>query len=413
MDSGTATTTIAPDSIPFLPAADSAAARSALTIFVSIISYRDPETLPTLQSLYSTACHPSRVFAGVVWQVDPVADAAFVFPSPSSSSSTASVPSSHLRQLFLHHTAARGPLYARHLCRRLYGGQQLLLQVDSHMRFVDGWDVQLIDQLYRASTAASPDPSQQRAAVITGYPSGYEVKGSGAHGAKEPPISPSVNVMAASHFAPDGLLRIKGIPLHQRPTPSPTSAAVPSPSSHSHPPQLPSPLPSLFVSAGFLFTSARQLRLPAVPPSSFPFLFFGEELLLSLQCWAAGFDAFHCAPHVAVHCWERGYRKGWREVVGAEGEGEREGKERLSRIMRGEEEAGPWLAKRRGVKEYWEWVGVDWVSKSVSERARRGGVDDRWLNPPHAQAGLSDALLQRVMAFVQPSPASPQLTPQL
>jgi hypothetical protein len=38
-------------------------------IFVSVASFRDPETQWTLHSLFSMAAHPERVFVGVVWQV--------------------------------------------------------------------------------------------------------------------------------------------------------------------------------------------------------------------------------------------------------------------------------------------------------------------------------------------------------
>jgi len=40
------------------------------TIFVAIPSYRDEETWPTIKSLVETACHPDRVYVGVVFQVD-------------------------------------------------------------------------------------------------------------------------------------------------------------------------------------------------------------------------------------------------------------------------------------------------------------------------------------------------------
>jgi hypothetical protein len=47
-------------------------------IFVSIPAFRDEECQWTLRDLFVKAAHPQRVFAGVVWQVDPAADAALV-----------------------------------------------------------------------------------------------------------------------------------------------------------------------------------------------------------------------------------------------------------------------------------------------------------------------------------------------
>lgn len=40
------------------------------TVFVAIPSYRDKETWPTIKSMIETARYPSRVYIGVVWQVD-------------------------------------------------------------------------------------------------------------------------------------------------------------------------------------------------------------------------------------------------------------------------------------------------------------------------------------------------------
>ena len=137
----------------------------------------------------------------------------------SSSLPSAAVPSSNLRQLFLHHTAAHGPMHARHLCERLYGGQDCFLQIDSHMRFTPHWDTQLLDALYAAAFLPAlpdtPPPSVPRRCLITGYPSDYDVDSPASA-----PLSPSLSIMTASHFASDGLLRIKARPLLLRFLPS-------------------------------------------------------------------------------------------------------------------------------------------------------------------------------------------------
>ena len=285
-----------------LPPAPTLASRSLLTIFVSICSYRDPETLPTLASLYSNATHPSRVHCGVVWQVDPSSDTFAFLPSP-----PPPTPSTHLRCLYLPHTSARGPLYARHLARRLYAGQHFFLQIDSHTRLSPGWDVSLLDQLYAAASIVPSDTP----VYLTGYPSGYHPS--------QPPPPPSTNVMAASHFAADGLLRLKALPLHascpQRPL-----------------------LRCLHAAAGWFFVAAGWLALAEVPVSAFPFLFFGEELLLGLQAWDVGLRRL---PHAAARgaaLLGQGIQTGLEGGGGAGGRG-REG---------GEGEGGAHLQGRGG-----------------------------------------------------------------
>ena len=365
----------------FLPHASSQAELAQLTIFVSIVSYRDSQTLPTLHSLYSQADHPARIHAGIVWQYNPGIDQnLFLFSSPS-------VPSCNLRQLFLHHTAAHGPMHARHLCERLYGGQHCYLQLDSHMRFTPHWDTLLLDALYTAaflpSSPSSPPPCTARRCLITGYPSDYAVD--------SPPssaLSPTLSIMAASHFAPDGLLRIKARPLLPCPSP-PTSSSL---------------LPSYFVAAGFLFTSAALLRLMPTPShADFPSLFFGEELLLSLRAFSFGFDCFHPPQPVVAHCWSRQYRPSWREVQQQQGaeHDDGEGARRVISVMRGD--AGQhWLGKERTVQQYWGWLGIDWQQQQISERAKRGGVEAERLQQPAADgsAVVNPELMQRILAFV-------------
>lgn len=52
-----------------------AAAVAGAAVFVSVVAYRDPECRWTLRELFLKASNPSRVFVGVVWQVDAEQDA--------------------------------------------------------------------------------------------------------------------------------------------------------------------------------------------------------------------------------------------------------------------------------------------------------------------------------------------------
>ena len=40
---------------------------------------------------------------------------------------------------------SRGACWARHEAQKLYNGEDYVLQLDSHMRFVQGWDLICID----------------------------------------------------------------------------------------------------------------------------------------------------------------------------------------------------------------------------------------------------------------------------
>ena len=84
---------------------------TAPCIFVSIPSYRDPETNRTIHFSVETARYPERVYVGVVWQIDTSsenADAAcFRYDLPKPWSTT------NVRELKLDYRQATGPCLAR------------------------------------------------------------------------------------------------------------------------------------------------------------------------------------------------------------------------------------------------------------------------------------------------------------
>lgn len=142
-----------------LPAAPDADAKEA-TIFVSIAAYRDPELLPTLHSLFSTARHPERVSVGLVWQ-------------GAEGEGMGALPvewAKRVRTLRMDCGEAAGPCWARHLAQGLWQGERFWLQIDSHMRCRPGWDVYLIHAL---TQECGPDGGHR--AVLTTYPIGYEL----------------------------------------------------------------------------------------------------------------------------------------------------------------------------------------------------------------------------------------------
>ena len=174
-----------------------------------------------------------------------------------------------LRQVILDSSEANGPCKARALAQRLWDEEEFVLQIDSHMRFVPGWDASLLCQLRQAGAAAGHDRL-----VLSSYPPGYESQGPGA--VLLPDSLPAV--LCASHFGPDGLLRLGARKLRARPD---------------------APLPSFFWAAGFSFSQAGVPPVLHAAPylTGLSWLFFSEELLqlLSLQrAWSV------CAPSEVV-----------------------------------------------------------------------------------------------------------------
>lgn len=102
----------------------------AVSIFVSIASYRDPLLAFTIQRALETARHPERIHFGVVDQNTEPLD----------------VSAKQLSYVRIDPAHARGPCWARAIAMSLYDGEDWFLQLDSHMDFEHWWDRLLINQ---------------------------------------------------------------------------------------------------------------------------------------------------------------------------------------------------------------------------------------------------------------------------
>jgi hypothetical protein len=110
------------------------------TIFVQIAAYRDAECVPTIMDLFRKAAAPSNVAVGVCWQyltgVDPETLAVAPYQD-------------RVRMIRVDATTSRGVCWARHQAEQLYRGEDFVLQIDSHARFVPDWDVLMPAELLR------------------------------------------------------------------------------------------------------------------------------------------------------------------------------------------------------------------------------------------------------------------------
>ena len=119
------------------------------TIFVAIASYRDPECISTMESIFERAKYPERLRVAIIDQRsegDPSC-------RPPSESVCRKSPYDSLCQYrgridYMEYSARLmvGPIFARHLANRMYRGEYFAMQVDSHVRFAQDWDDDIIDQ---------------------------------------------------------------------------------------------------------------------------------------------------------------------------------------------------------------------------------------------------------------------------
>ncbi|MFP4398092.1 MAG: GlcNAc-transferase family protein [Desulfonatronovibrio sp.] len=227
------------------------------TIFVSIASYRDPDCINTVESLLENAVYPERVFMGICWQFVPKEEPALLQLFEYQDK---------IRQVSLPARFSRGPCLARHLAQQLWQGEDYYFQIDSHMRFVPGWDEKLLTLLGQC-------PSSRP--VLSTYPLAYT---------------------PGDSFARDALVKIRpryfdeqGV-LHQH------SALI------TMPDQPPEPSSAYFISAGMLFAPGRVIREVPYDPHIY---FAGEEISLALRLWTHGWDIFNPNAVIGYHNYQK------------------------------------------------------------------------------------------------------------
>lgn len=232
---------------------------TSATMFVSIASYRDEECSRTLQNMFEQADNPTRVFAGVCEQnkTGTVAEQCV-------GSEVLKQRKTNIRIITLDHTQAKGPTYARYLCSTLYRNEDYFVQIDSHTRFVKGWDSKIIAMLGGCPT---------QPAVLTHYAPDIVASTSSWD------ESSMVPVLCDADFNNDGIPVLKALlrPAMKglyRPTP--------------------------FVSGNFW--AARGTVLADCPfDPDLPHLFQGEELLLSARLWTSGYDFYSPTRNLVMH----------------------------------------------------------------------------------------------------------------
>jgi len=222
-------------------------------IFISIASYRDPELIRTITELFKKATEPNKITVGVCIQDSLEYYENFPFKNHP-----------QVRILFMEHQNARGVCFARSKIQlELLKNEKYYLQIDSHTRFLQGWDTQLLEQLEKCNDGK---------AILSCYPNPYFLDDDKEEYLKNKYLSPHKYL----HFA-SGCIRTN-------------TSGVPGTEI----------LPSNWIAAGFIFTYSYWCREVAYPSNIF---FNGEEDYLLIKSYLTGYHIF-CPPVSSVwHCY--------------------------------------------------------------------------------------------------------------
>ena len=234
------------------------------TIFIQIASYRDPQLIPTLESMIENAKYPKNLRIGICRQYHPE-DKFDVLEKYEKDK--------RFRVVDVLYSDSKGVCWARNQVQQLYKNEDYTLQIDSHMRFEKNWDVDLIDMIKQLQNKGFEKP------LLTGYVSSFD-----------PDNDPKGRTMVPwrmsfDRFIPEGAVFFlpETIPGWESMT---------------------EPVPSRFYSAHFAFTLGQFSTEVQHDPE---FYFHGEEISIAVRAYTHGYDLFH--PH-KVLIWHEYTRKG-------------------------------------------------------------------------------------------------------
>jgi hypothetical protein len=124
-------------------------------VFVALASYRDPQLPITIADMLEKADNPGVFNFGICWQYDETEDITQYDDKP------------NFRIAKHHYSQSQGLGWARNITFGLYQDEALMLQLDSHHRFLKGWDTMMLDDFYQAKDLC-------RKPVLTTYLTPFE-----------------------------------------------------------------------------------------------------------------------------------------------------------------------------------------------------------------------------------------------
>jgi hypothetical protein len=226
------------------------------TIFISIASYRDDVCALTIKSLFEMASRPENVYVGICQQ------------NKKEDQDCYNQDNKNVRIIRLPHYEARGPTYARYLCSTLWNGEEYYLQIDSHTKFVKDWDVKCIEMIRKLKEITKKP-------VLSHYP--RDMKDYDEKNKHELPR------ICKAFFNDRGMISFAG------------SEIMDSKNQFYNTP---------FIAAGMFFCESYFLNeLPFDP--NLPYLFTGEEILLSVRFYTNGWDIYTPTENVLFHEYTR------------------------------------------------------------------------------------------------------------
>ena len=299
-------------------------------IFVQIASYRDPQLKPTIEDMLKNAKNPERIIVGIAWQHS---------PEDSWDELNEYKDNPNFKIIDIDYKESKGVCWARHAVQQLYDGEEYTLQIDSHMRFIENWDEELINMLKSLQEKGYKKP------LLTSYVSSFDPE-------RDPEgRTTSPWQMNFDRFIPEGAIFF-------------LPAEIPNWRN------ITEPVRGRFYSAHFCFT----LGIFSTEVQHNPeYYFHGEEISIAVRAFTHGYDIFH--PHKII-CWHEYTRKGRTKQWDDDKDwGNKNSKSHLANrklfAMDGEKQEGHegkyGFGKERTLRDYEKYAGILFEKRSVQK----------------------------------------------
>lgn len=224
-------------------------------IFISIASYRDPELVHTIRDCLNKSKYPKNLRFGISWQRD------------ESESLQEFSDVSYVKYIDTDWKYSKGACWARYTIQKnLYANEEYYLQLDSHHRFLQDWDEELIELLNKAKQITYKP-------IISSYGTTYWP---GNEDLKNEPYK----INSFESFTNDGDIIFRPVYISN------------------HKDLKTEIIPARFLSGHLIFSDSTFLEECPYDPNLY---FRGEEITLSARAFTKGYDLFHPTKSIIWH----------------------------------------------------------------------------------------------------------------
>ena len=233
-------------------------------IFIQIASYRDPQLIPTIKDCIKNAKKPEKLVFSIAWQhsSEDVWDNLDEFKDDK-----------RFKIVDINYSESKGACWARNQLQQNYNGEEYTLQLDSHHRFIENWDEELILMYKQLVKKGHKKP------LLTGYVSSFDPDNDPGARTQQP------WKMNFDRFIPEGAVFFL-------------------PATIDDYKERTEPIPARFYSAHFAFSTGKFVEEVPHDPE---YYFHGEEISIAVRAYTHGYDLFH--PHKVI-VWHEYTRKG-------------------------------------------------------------------------------------------------------